>query len=328
MIEAKITAFGTNVPNKRIDNDFYEKLIDTTDEWIVSRTGIKTRYHTTDTEFTSDLCEAAIKDMLSRYPVTLEAVDMIIVATVTPDQPMPAMSCVMQLKFNIPHTGAIDIFAACAGFAYGLTLAKGLIAAGTHKKVIVLAAETLSKITDFEDRTSCILFGDGAGVVIVEAAQNGEKGNIGACLTGSYGEGGPDLYMSGLAPNLYGTEIKRNRKIVQNGKKVFKWAINTVSKEIPRLLAMDGLTIDDIDWFVPHSANMRILEGISSELKVPMSKFLESITNFGNTSSASIPLALNQALKSNIVKKGDKMVFFGFGGGLTYAGNVVTWGLD
>jgi 3-oxoacyl-[acyl-carrier-protein] synthase III len=253
---------------------------------------------------------------------------MILVSTVSPDQPMPSMACMLQYRLEIPNCGALDVFAACAGFAYAITLAKGLIAAGTHKKIIVVGAETLSKVTDYSDRTSCILFGDGAGVMLIEAAQPGETGNIGACITGSFGEGGPDLYMSGMAQKLFDLPIVRNQKIIQNGKKVFKWAVTTVAQEVPRLLAKEGLTVADIDWFVPHSANLRIIEAIANQLSIPMEKVLESVTVYGNTSSASIPLAFDRALKAGKIKKGDKIVFFGFGGGLVYAGNVITWNIE
>jgi 3-oxoacyl-[acyl-carrier-protein] synthase III len=327
MAEAKITAFGANVPDKCIPNSYFEAFLETNEEWIVTRTGIKTRYHTSEEEWCSNLAVRSVRDLVARYKVDIKEVDMVIVSTVTADQPMPSMACVVQYRMEIPSCGTLDIFAACAGFAYAITLAKGLVAAGTHKKVLVIGSETLSKITDFEDRTSAILFGDGAGAMLIEATAPGEKGDIGACITGSFGEGGPDLYMSGMAPKLYDLPIVRNQKIIQNGKKVFKWAVTTVATEVPKLLAKDGLTIADIDWFVPHSANLRILEAIANQLNIPMEKILESVTVYGNTSSASIPLAFDRALKAGKIKKGDKIVFFGFGGGLTYAGNVITWGM-
>jgi 3-oxoacyl-[acyl-carrier-protein] synthase-3 len=235
------------------------------------------------------------------------------------------MAAIVQFRMEIAQAGALDIFGACAGFAYGITLAKGLIAAGTHKKVLVIGAETLSKVTDFTDRSSCILFGDGAGVVLIEPAQPSDVGSIGSCITGSFGEGGPDLYMSGMAHRLYDLPIVRNQKIIQNGRKVFKWAVTTAAVEVPKLVAKQGLTMEDIDWFIPHSANMRILEAIATQMGIPMEKVLESVSVYGNTSSASIPLALDRALKAGKIKKGDKIVFFGFGGGLVYAGNLITW---
>ncbi|MEO6760276.1 MAG: ketoacyl-ACP synthase III, partial [Saprospiraceae bacterium] len=301
MTNAHLSAIGMAVPAKVINNEFFETLIETTDEWIVSRTGIQTRYHTEVDEFTSSLCIRAVEDLAAHYAGTLDDVDMIIVSTVTPDQPMPSMACRVQFLLKMPLAGAFDLSAACAGFSYGVVLAKGLIAAGTHRKVLVIGGETLSKVTDFEDRSSCFLFGDGAGAVLIEAA---EVGNIGACVTGANGEGGSDLYMSGLAELLDGQPIKRNRTIVQNGRKVFKWAVNTVSAQIRILVEKNNLRLDQIDWLVPHSANLRILEAICKDLDFPMTKVLESIVDFGNTSSATIPIALCMAVRSGKVKKG------------------------
>jgi 3-oxoacyl-[acyl-carrier-protein] synthase-3 len=321
-MNASISAIGMAVPAKLITNQYFESIIDTNDEWIVSRTGIHTRYHTEQDEYTSDLCVRAVQNLVDTYKSDLSDVDMIIVATVSPDQPMPSMACVLQHKMKMPRAGAFDLYGACAGFVYGIVVAKGLIAAGSHRKVLVLGAETLSKLTDFSDRTSCVLFGDGAGAVLIEA---GTEGNIGASVTGANGENGLDLYISGFADKLDGQPIIKNQKIVQNGRKVFKWAINTVTTQIKVLLERNNLTLDDIDWMVPHSANMRILEGICNETGFPLSKVLESISEYGNTSSASIPLALCKGIREGKLKKGDKIILFGFGGGLTYAATLIVW---
>ncbi len=310
------------VPKKAVPNAYFETIIETTEDWIVSRTGIKNRYHAESDEFTSDLCVRAVQDLVEKYPTSLENVDMILVSTVTPDQPMPSMACRVQYKLNMPKSGALDIYAACAGFSYGIVLAKGLITSGIHKKILVIGGETLSKVTDFTDRTSCVLFGDGAGAVLIEAA---ETGNIGECITGASGEGGIDLYISGYADNIDGNPLNMNRCIVQNGRKVFKWAVTTVAAEMKTLLDKNGLTLDEIDWFVPHSANMRIIEAICNESGFPIEKVLESIVDFGNTSSASIPIALYMGIQSGKVKRGDKVMLFGFGGGLAYAGTIITW---
>ena len=322
MTNARLSAIGMAVPAKVIGNQYFESLIDTTDEWIVTRTGIRTRYYTGPDEFTSDLCVRAVEDLAAQHTVALDDVDMIIVSTVTPDQPMPSMACRVQYRLNMPRAGALDVYAACAGFSYGVVLAKGLIAAGTHRKVLVIGAETLSKVTDFEDRSSCFLFGDVAGAVLIEADATG---NIGACVTGANGEGGGDLYMSGLAETLDGLPIKRNRTIVQNGRKVFKWAVNTVSAQIKVLLEKNNLTLDDIDWLIPHSANLRILEAISNDIGFPMARVLESIVDYGNTSSATIPIALCNGIRSGKVQRGDRILIIGFGGGLVYAGTIIQW---
>ena len=322
MTQARLTAIGMAVPEKRIDNQYFESIIDTTDEWIVSRTGIRTRYYTGPGEFTSDLCIKAAKDLSEKYGVALDDVDMVIVSTVSPDQPMPSMACRVQYRLGLAQAGGVDVYAACAGFSYGIVLAKGLIAAGTHRKILVIGAETLSKMTDFSDRSSCMLFGDGAGAVLIEAA---EQGNIGACVTGANGEGGPDLYISGLAPTMDGQPLTMTGKIVQNGRKVFKWAVVKMSEQMKVLAAKNGLTLDQIDWFVPHSANLRIIEAICNETGFPFEKTLESIVNYGNTSSASIPLALYDGIRSGKVKRGDRIMLLGFGGGLAYAGTVLQW---
>jgi len=322
MPQASITALGMAVPSKRIDNQYFEQFLETNDEWITSRTGIKTRYHSGPYEFTSHLCVRAVQDLVQKYGKDISDVDLVMVATVSPDQPMPGMACQVQYKLNLTKAGAFDISAACAGFAYGLIMAKGLIAGGTHRKILVIGGETLSKVTDFTDRTSCVLFGDGAGAVLVEAT---EEGNIGACVTGANGEGGIDLYMSGFAQTIDSQPIVMNAKIVQNGRKVFKWAVNKVAEQMHVLAAKNGLTLDQIDWFVPHSANLRIIEAICKEAGFPFEKTLESVVNYGNTSSASIPLALYGGIQSGKVKHGDKVMLIGFGGGLTFAGTVFTW---
>lgn len=323
-MEAKITAIGTFAPAKVVDNHYFETIIDTTDEWIRSRTGIVERRYAAEDEFTSDLAIGAARDMAGRYNKDLSDVDFILVATVTHDQIMPSMACQLQYRLGMPNAAALDISAACGGFGYGLTLAKGLIGSGMYKKILVVGSETLTKVTDFEDRSSCILFGDGAGAVLVEAA---EKGNIGACIAGAEGSGGQDLYISTLATQVNGVPIKANNKIVQNGRAVFRWAVTRMSEKFEEIVAKNGLAIEDIDWFIPHSANMRIIEAICERVGFPVEKALESLSKYGNTSSASIPLALDEAVKAGKVKKGDKLLLLAFGGGLTYAGTVLEWDL-
>ena len=322
MLHAKITGIGTFVPEKIIDNHYFESIIETNDEWIQSRTGIKTRHFAAENEYTSHLCLGAAKSLQEETGCSFEDVDFIIVATVTPDQVMPSIASQIQNKLNIPSAGAIDISAACAGFAYAIILAKGLIAAGTHRKILVFGGETLTKVTNYEDRTSCILFGDGAGAVLVEAA---EKTNILAAVTGSQGDGGKDLYLSTRRNRVNGQDIVTDGFIHQNGRAVFKWAVNTISQHMATLPATLGWTMDDIDWFVPHSANLRIIDALCNNSGFPMEKTLESITIYGNTSSASIPLALHRGIREGKVKSGDKIMMFGFGGGLVYAGLIIEW---
>lgn len=320
-MNSQIKAIGVYAPSQVIPNDWFADKIETNNEWIISRTGIKERRFAAPDEYTSDLCIKAVKNLLAENPgVNLDGVDFIIVGTTTADQVMPSMATRIQSYFGLENTGCLDIMAACAGFVYGLVLAKGLIAAGTHKKILVLGAETLSKFTDFTDRTSCILFGDGAGVALVEPS---DRPKILSGVTGSDGSHGKDLYLSQHCSVVNGEEIVPNGKIHQNGKVVFKWAIQTMSQKIRELLAINNLQLEQLDWIILHSANLRIIEAVATEIGYPMDKMLTSIESFGNTSSASIPLAWDLAAKSGKIKAGNKMLLLGFGGGLTYAGVIV-----
>ena len=317
----KITGFGTYVPERIIDNHYYEQKMDTSDEWIVTRTGIKERRFAQKNEYVSDLCVKAIKKMQTERH-NIQDIDFILVCTTSPDQTMPNTASRIQNKLNIKNTGCIDVYAACAGFVYGLQLANGLVMSGAYKKVLVCASETLSKITDFEDRTSCILFGDGAGAALVEPS---DKQQFIVFNSGTEGEYGKDLYLSNSKKILDGIEMKTNGKIIQNGKSVFKWAIASIPKKIRDLLTKANMRLEDIDYIIPHSANIRILDVIVKDIQCPPEKILESITYFGNTSSASIPLAIDQAIKTGKIKKGHRLLLIGFGGGLTFAGTILEW---
>jgi 3-oxoacyl-[acyl-carrier-protein] synthase-3 len=320
-MNSQIKAIGVYAPSKIVPNEWFTDKIETNSEWIISRTGIRERKFAEPDEFTSDLCIKATKNLLAENPdITLDGVDFIIVGTTSADQVMPSMASQIQNAFNIPNAGCLDIMAACAGFVYGLVLAKGLIAAGTHKKVLVFGAETLSKFTDFTDRTSCILFGDGAGVALVEAS---DQAKIFNAITGTDGSHGKDLYLSQHASVINGEEINTNGKIHQNGKVVFKWAIQTISAKAGELLSKNSMKLEDLDWIILHSANMRIIEAVAAELNYPVDKMLTSIELYGNTSSASIPLAWDIASKSGKIKPGNKVLLLGFGGGLTYAGVII-----
>ena len=214
--------------------------------------------------------------------------------------------------------------AACAGFIYGVILAKGMVTAGTHKKVLVFGAECLSRFTDMSDRTSCILFGDAAGCALARTIEEPPCCLYCQILTGtSIGSYGKDLYLSQTSTTVNGEEIKRDGKIHQNGRVVFKWAVKTIAQNAGELLRKNNMTLDDLDWIILHSANLRIIEAVSAEIGYPMEKMLTSIEQFGNTSSASIPLAWDLAQKAGKIKKGQKMLLLGFGGGLTYAGTIV-----
>lgn len=319
---SRISAFGTYVPEKIIDNHHFEKTIETNDEWILSRTGIKTRRFAKEGEFVSDMCVKAVEDMKKRNNVSVDDVDFIIVCTTSPDQTMPNTASRIQYKLGIKNAGCNDVYAACAGFVYGLQMAHALVNTGVYKKVLLAGGETLSKIIDQTDRTSCILFGDGAGVALVEPS---EEEQFIAFNSGTNGEFGHDLYLSNEKNSINGVKINPIGKIVQNGKSVFKWAVGNIPNKIRELIAKAGLTLDDIDFIVPHSANLRIIEAIAKELNYPMDRIPESVSEFGNTSTASIPLAIDKGVKDGRIKKGSTLLLIGFGGGLTFAGTILKW---
>lgn len=322
--KARITAIGTYVPEKRLTNDDLAKIVDTSDEWIVQRTGMKERKIASDHEFSSTLAFKAIENLVQQHNKDLSDVDCILVTTTTPDYVFPTVACQIQEHFRIRQAGALDLHAACAGFTYGLHVANGLITAGLHRKVLLVAAETLSRVTDYTDRTTCILFGDGAAAVLVEKDE--EMPSFIASHMGTNGEGGLHLYQTNLSNTMHGESLKASGKIVQNGREVFKWASRTLPSAIQELLQQAGLQQDEVNWFVPHSANLRMIESICERSGFSLQKTLTSVEYMGNTSSVSIPLALQIGINEGKLKSGDTVLVYGFGGGLTHAGHILKWG--
>lgn len=316
-MNATINSIGIYHPEKEIRNSFFEKYIQTSDQWIRERTGIEKRYFATDDEYTSDMCVKATQNLSLNYNKDLTDIDFIIVATTTPDQLIPSVASQVQSRLKIKNAGTIDIASACAGFVNGIILAKGLIAANTHKKVLVIGADMLSKKIDMEDRTTCVLFGDGAGAVLVEAS---EDNHLFETITGTNGDYGKDLYLSNQNAPINGIEIIANDKFHQNGRIVYKWAVQTLTGGLKELSEKNNLTLDQTDYYIPHSANFRMLEAVFKELNVPIEKCLDSVRKYGNTSAGSVPLAWFEGLREGKVKKGDKLSLIGFGGGFTYAG--------
>ncbi|UOF91326.1 ketoacyl-ACP synthase III [Fodinisporobacter ferrooxydans] len=324
--KARITALGAYVPKKRLTNQELETMVETNDEWIVQRTGIRERRIAGSDEFTSDLSIAAVENLMETSGKSVEDVDFIIVATTTPDYPFPSVASRIQAKFGIANAGSVDISATCAGFAYALHMANGLITAGLHKKILVIGAETLSKTTDYTDRTSCILFGDGAGAVLVE--WDPENASFLASQVGTFGEGGVHLYRSGLSQKMGDIDLVKTGCIVQNGREVYKWAVTTVPKEMKNLVQKAEMNLTDMDWFVPHSANLRMIESICEKSGFPFERTLYSLEYYGNTSSATIPLSLQIGVQDGKIKNGDTLLLYGFGGGLVHAGVVIKWNPD
>jgi 3-oxoacyl-[acyl-carrier-protein] synthase-3 len=321
--KARITAIGSYVPERRLTNADLEKLVDTDDEWIVQRTGIKERRIASGTEYTSDLAFKAVFNLIDRYHKSVDDVDMIIVCTFSPDFQTPSTASLVQAKLGIRSTGALDLNAACAGFAYGLHVANGLITSGLHKKILVIGAETLSKIVDFADRTTCILFGDGAGAALVEYDE--ETPSFLSYHMGSLGEKAKNLYCSNIANAMFAENITHNGKIIQNGREVYKWAVSTVPKGMKKVMENASMPLNAVDWFVPHSANLKMIESICEKSGFPLEKTLYSIVEYGNTSAATIPLSLDLGVKEQKLQTGDTILLYGFGGGLTHAGLLIKW---
>ena len=320
---ARITAIGTYVPQKAVTNDDLSRQVDTSDSWILQRTGIRERRMSSDDEFTSDLCCAAIENLAGRWKCDLSDVDYLLVATSTPDYALPSVASQVQHRLGLAGSGALDVNATCAGFIYALQLANALITAGAHRKILVVGAEVLTKVVNFEDRTTCILFGDGAGAVLVE--RNEEQGSFLASHCGSDGGAGRFLYRSGLSKTIAGEAMTGDGDITQRGRDVFKWVLQNIPGEISKLLSKAGLTTEQVDWFIPHSANLRIVEALCEKTGLPMSKTLESLTYYGNTSSATIPLAIDRALRDDKQLDNKNLLLYGFGGGLVHAGVIVRW---
>ncbi|MGK9069477.1 ketoacyl-ACP synthase III [Staphylococcus warneri] len=320
---AKITAQGTYVPEKVMDNNDFEKIVETSDEWIQQRTGIIERRIADENEYTSDLSYKAVLDLQEKYQVDLTDVDMIINATLTPDYKTPSVASYVQAQLGLKNAGAIDINAACAGFTYGLNLANGLITSGQNKKILVIGSETLSKITDYNDRSTCILFGDGAGAFLVEYDE--EETSFIASNAGSDGLKGHNLYCTELSEEMFSDDLENHGYIVQNGRGVYKWAVGNVPNIIHEVLDRSDYSIEDLNWFVPHSANARMIESICEKANIETDKALMSLKYYGNTSSATIPLSIDLAIKEGKIKKDDLILLVGFGGGLAYASTLIRW---
>jgi 3-oxoacyl-[acyl-carrier-protein] synthase III len=317
---ARIVSVGTSVPDTVLTNSDFEKMVDTTDEWIVTRTGIKSRHVAArgSAVTTAGLGSAAARLALERAKIAPEQVDGIICATITPDGLFPSTACKIQADLGCRRAFAFDISAACAGFVYGLSLANNFIGAGQGSTFLVVGSEMLSRITDYKDRATCILFGDVAGAAVVQGTNDGDAGigdaGIRSVCLGSNGSLGKILYC-----NLW----DENRFMYMEGREVFKHAVRMMSEMAKKAVAEAGLTLDDIDYLVPHQANIRIIKTLSETLNVAPEKVVVNLENFGNTSSASIPLALNEAIQDGRIKKGSTVLLTSLGGGITVASAVV-----
>ena len=318
----RIAALGTYLPQRRLTNDDLSRLVDTDDAWILRRTGIRERRIADEHEYTSDLCVAAVRD-LERRGGRLDEVDYIIACTVTPDYGFPSVSARLQARLGLEHCGAIDLTAACAGFMYGIELADALINTGRARSVLVAAGETLSKVVDYQDRATCVLFGDGAGAALVDAPPDAAPTLL-ARRAASDGAAGKNLFLRGLRDEIAGI-VAPDRVLRQDGRAIYEWAVTNVSAGILELLEKAGVRVDEIDWFVPHSANGRLIASICKRTGIPSERALTSLEWCGNTSSASIPLALAPAVHDGRVRPGDVVLLYGYGAGLVENGMLLRW---
>ncbi|WP_371368258.1 3-oxoacyl-[acyl-carrier-protein] synthase 3 [Sporomusa rhizae] len=325
-ISVGILGLGSYVPEKVITNYDLEKVMDTSHQWIVERTGIHERRNVTEGQATSDLAAKAAEKALADAGIGPEEIDLIIVGTVTPDMFFPSVACLVQDRIKAYNAAAFDLTAVCSGFIYGLVTASAFIKNGTYRKILVIGAETLSTITDKEDRNTAILFGDGAGAVVLGETEPG-YGILGFDL-GAEGTGGDLLKVpaGGTRQPVTAETIANKLHFIQmNGNEVFKFAIKVMGETVKKALAAAQLTPQDITCLVPHQANLRIIQSAANRLGLPMDKVVVNVDKYGNTSAASVPIALDEGVKNGRIKKDDVIALAGFGGGLTWGAAIIRW---
>ena len=322
MKNAKMIGFGLYTPKNLVENERLQEFLETSDEWIRTRTGIERRYISLD-ENTSDLAVEASKKALSQARLSAEEIDLIIVATVTPDNFTPSTACIVQDKLGAKNAWAFDINAACTGFIYALKLGRPLIRSGEANNALIIGAETLSKALNWEDRGSCVLFGDGAGATVLTSTE--EDCGIKCVNVKSDGSKGDSLVIQGLplnSPFKDGREVSKNY-INMNGREIFKFATKVMEESIVEILEKENIKIEDIAAIIPHQANLRIIDYVVKRLGIPREKFITNLQNYGNTSGASIPIALCESIDEGNLKKGDNIIMVGFGGGLTWGAALI-----
>ena len=322
MKNAKMIGFGLYTPKNLVENERLQEFLETSDEWIRTRTGIERRYISLD-ENTSDLAVEASKKALSQARLSAEEIDLIIVATVTPDNFTPSTACIVQDKLGAKNAWAFDINAACTGFIYALKLGRSLIRSGEANNALIIGAETLSKALNWKDRGSCVLFGDGAGATVLTSTE--EDCGIKCVNVKSDGSKGDSLVIQGLplnSPFKDGREVSENY-INMNGREIFKFATKVMEESIVEILEKENIKIEDIDAIIPHQANLRIIDYVVKRLGITIEKFITNLQNYGNTSGASIPIALCESIDEGNLKKGDNIIMVGFGGGLTWGAALI-----
>ncbi|MCG8347280.1 MAG: ketoacyl-ACP synthase III [Chloroflexales bacterium] len=324
---AAITGWGMALPERVITNAELARNIDTSDEWIRTRTGIAERRVVGPGEYTSTLATAAGLRALQCAEITPSKVDLVILATCTPDRPFPATACTVQSNLGISYAGAFDLNAACSGFVYALSVATSMIQSGAHHTVLLVAADIFTHLINWQDRNTCVLFGDGAGAVVLQASDK-PLGLISSKI-GAWGNGEDLMAAEAGGTRLPATPelLRQGRQYVaMNGREIFKHAVRWMSDSSQQVIAAANLTIDDIQLIVPHQANMRIIEATAKRLELPLERVFVNLERYGNTSAASVPIALCEAVEQGRLHEGDHVLLTAFGGGLTWASSVVRWG--
>jgi len=315
-----IRSVGSYLPARIMTNDDLSKIVDTTDEWIQQRTGIKQRHIAAEGENTSDLAAAAARKAMENAGIGIEDVDLIIVATTTPDMTFPATAAVVQQKLGMHHGAAFDIQAVCSGFVYAVATADSYLKNGLGKRALVIGAETATRLLDWNDRATCVLFGDGAGAAVMELAKPGEDRGVLATALRSDGQHWNKLYVDGGV-----SSTRTVGHVRMEGKEVFKHAVGMITDVVYKVLEDTGHTIDDLDWFVPHQANKRIIDGAGVKLGLPPEKVVVTVDRHANTSAASVPLALHVAVADGRIKRGDLVMIEAMGGGFTWGASLIRW---
>ncbi len=329
MKQVTITGIGSYLPERILTNKDLEKIVETNEEWIFTRTGIKERRIAAEGEMPSDMSVKASEKAMAMAGITAADIDMIVVATITPDMPFPCTAAIVQGKIGAKNAFCFDLEAACSGFIFAMETARNYIATGSVKTALVIGAEKISAITDWTDRGTCIIFGDGAGAVILQES-NGSNGNIRSTVMASDGTLGDLLKMPGggaLHPASHKTVDDRLHFLKMTGKEVFKHAVRCMGDVGQKALEKCGLAYEDVDCLIPHQANIRIIEAIAERVKAPPEKVFINLERVGNISAASIPVAMDEALKSGRIKKGDIILAVAFGGGFTWGATVLEWGI-
>lgn len=326
MNKVQVIGTGSYVPSKIVNNNDLSCIVDTNDEWISSRTGIKER-RISEGEDTSDMASKAALKAIENAGINVEDIDLIIVGTATPDSFIPSTACIVQSNIKAINATCFDISAACSGFVYGLDIATQFIRTGSIKTALVIGAETLSKVVDWNDRNTCVLFGDGASAAILKAS---DIEGILSIYRGSDGTKGQVLTTNAVpVKNPYTSEENLDKRIEStikmDGREIFKFGVKIIVQGIEKLLENGNCSLEDIKYIVPHQANYRIIELAAKKLGVSNEKFYLNLSKFGNTSAASVGIALDEMVQNNLLKRGDKILLIGFGGGLTYGGLIIQW---